>query len=151
MKKIPLALAILTLFTLFITACSKDNDPDPTTKTPEEILTSSAWKIDEIRFLQNNTFYYYKRGVTANVAGLDNESITFKADKTGTYIAGPETYTLTWDFVDVNKTKLRYIVNYTTPVTINWENIKYSETLLDYSEYYTRNGVNTISNARRIH
>jgi hypothetical protein len=151
MKKTPLALAFLAFCALLITACSKDNDPDPSTKTPEEILTSSPWKVDEIRFLQNNTFYYYKRGVTGNIAGLDTESITFKADKTGTYIAGPDTYTLTWDFVDVSKTKLRYIVNYPTPVTINWENIKFSNTLLDYTEYYTRSGVNTIASARRIH
>jgi hypothetical protein len=151
MKKTPVIFIVLIIFLFLITACTKDKDNDPTPKNAEEILTTSAWKIDEIRFLQNNIMYYYKRGVTSNVAGLDNESITFKADKTGTYIAGPDTYTLTWDFVDANKTKLKYIVNYSTPLTVNWENVKISETLLDYTEYYNRNGVNTVGSGRRIH
>ena len=77
--------AAITL--LLISSCKKDTT-STTTKTPEEILTSSAWRIDEIRFLQNNTPYYYKRGVTANILSFDTESIKFNADKTGTCIAG---------------------------------------------------------------
>ncbi len=129
--------AFILLLTCIVISCSKDNGNTTTTKAPEEILTESIWRLDEIRFLQNNTPYYYKRGQTGDVLGFDSESIKFNVDKTGTYKSG-NTYNLSWDFADATKTKIRYVINYPTPLTVNWENIKYSETLIEYTEYYNK-------------
>ena len=124
----------------FLFYCKKENVT--TTLSQEQILTSGIWKIDEIRFLQNNSqILYYKRGNTSgNTANFDTESIKFNSDNTGTYIAGGITYTLTWAFVDAAKTKLAFTISYPTPLVINWENIVYTETSIQYTEYYNRTG-----------
>jgi hypothetical protein len=103
--------------------------------------------------LQSNTqFLYYKRGNTSgNTANYDTESIKFNTDKTGTYIAGGISYTLTWDFADATKNKLLFTIAYSTPLLVTWENIIYSETDLRYSEYYNRNGNLSMGVATRKH
>ena len=139
------------LVTFFIASCDKNDDDSPIPeKTPEEILTSRSWRLDEIRFLQNNSLTYYKRGVTDDPYSFDTESIKFNVDRTGTYIAGGITYNLTWEFNDLEKSKIKFIINYATPLTVNWENIIYSDSSLKYSEYYNRTGTNTLSVATRI-
>jgi hypothetical protein len=142
-------LVCILIFSFFI-SCSKD---DITATSAEQILTSGVWKIDEIRFLQSNTqFLYYKRGNTSgNTANYDTESIKFNTDKTGTYIAGGISYTLTWDFADATKNKLLFTIAYSTPLLVTWENIIYSETDLRYSEYYNRNGNLSMGVATRKH
>ena len=150
--KTKLLIAITALLvTFFIASCEKNDDDSPIPeKTPEEILTSRSWRLDEIRFLQNNAPTYYKRGVTSDPYSFDTESIQFNTDQTGTYKAGGVTYSMTWEFIDQAKTKIEFIINYTTPLTVNWENIIYSDSSLKYSEYYNRTGTNTLSVATRI-
>jgi hypothetical protein len=148
MKKTSRYILPFLISLIVIQGCKKD-DTSPTDKTMEEILTSNPWRMDEIRFLQNNTPYYYKRGAAGNSMNFDTDVITFKSDKTGTYVGDGITYTLTWDFTDVNKNKVKAIVNYPTAVTLNLENISYTNTLLKYTEYYTRAGVNTLSSVSR--
>jgi hypothetical protein len=134
-----------------IVSCKKDNSASSQpTKTSEEILTSKTWRLDEIRFLQGNVVTYYKRGVTSDPYSFNTESIKFNTDKSGTYIAGGITYTMTWDFVDTKKTSLKLIINYTTPLTVNWENLAFSDSSISYAEYYNRTGNNVFSIATRI-
>ena len=150
MKIKPPVIVILLVASFIVSSCDKDDDVI-TTQNPEQILTSAAWRLDEIRFLQNNTAYYYKRGVTGNALSFDTESIKFNTDKTGTYTAGGVNYTMTWDFVDAAKTQIRYTINYSTPLVVNWENLVYTETSIKYTEYYTRNGSNSLGVGTRIH
>ena len=139
------------LITFAIASCQKNDDDTPQPeKTPEEILTSTTWRLDEIRFLQNNSPTYYKRGVTSDPYSFDTESIQFKTDLTGTYKAGGITYDMTWEFIDQAKTKIEFIIDYATPLTVNWENIIYGNSSLKYAEYYNRTGTNTLSVATRI-
>jgi hypothetical protein len=145
-KKISILLLLAPLF--FSLGCKKDHDSiNP--KTLEQVLVSTTWKMEEIRFLQNNTFYYYKRGASGNSLNFDSDAITFKQDKTGSYVGAGVTYTLTWDFTDTNKNRIRLIVNYPSPLTINWENITYTTSSLKYSEYYTSSSGNTLSSVTR--
>jgi hypothetical protein len=153
---------LIFLFQSSLTSCTKDPDEVtdtvikhdtvficPTATPPETILTSSVWIIDEIRFLESNTLYTYKRGGTGNTANFDTESIKFNANKTGTYIAGGITYSVAWDFVNNDKTKIQYTVSYSPTLTVRWENIQYSDATIKYTEYYTRNGTTTMSYATR--
>ena len=130
-------------------SCDKDEDP-LFDRTLEEALTANSWKMEEIRFLQNNTFYYYKRGAAGNSLNFDTDVITFKKDKTGTYVGDNVTYALTWDFTDANKNKVRVVINYPSPLTVYMENITETDNTLKYTEYYTKAGVNTLSSVSRI-
>jgi hypothetical protein len=152
------------IFQAGLSSCTKDPDitrhdtlirhdtilVNPTPLVPEQVLTSSVWIIDEIRFLQNNTLYYYKRGASSgNTANFDTETIKFNVDKTGTYIAGGITYNVSWDFVGSDKSKINYTVSYSPSVTVRWENVAYTDSTLKYSEYYSRNGIYTMGYATR--
>ena len=140
----------ILLFVLFaFISCSKDDTT--TSLSQEQILTSGVWKIDEIRFL-SGTFFYYKRGNTSgNTANFDTESVQFNADHTGSYIAGGVTYPVTWSYADATKTKLTFTIAYSTPLVVNWENIVYTDTSIQYTEYYNRNGVLSLGVATRKH
>lgn len=147
--------ALLKLFVIvacFITiSCSKDDDNEPATtptKTPEQLLTANAWKPNELRAIQDGTAYYYKRGTTVSPNyNLDNESILFRADKTGSY-TGTEgnTYPFTWEFTNAEKTKLTWVLQVSpNPITIYWEINILKEGYLRYDEHYTRGTWNTIT------
>lgn len=130
--------ALVIVFSLL--SCSKD-DTTPPTLSQEQVLISGIWKIDEIRFLQSNIFFYYKRGNTSgNTSNFDTESIKFNSDYTGTYIAGGITYAVNWSFTEATKTKITFTIAYPTPLVVNWENIIYTETSIQYTEYYNRTG-----------
>ncbi|MEP7375330.1 MAG: hypothetical protein ABI675_18160 [Chitinophagaceae bacterium] len=57
---------------------------------------------------------------------------------------------MTWEFAASEKTSLKFIINYATPLTVNWENLAFSESSISYAEYYNRTGNNTFSIATRI-
>jgi hypothetical protein len=117
----------------------------------DSVLTTNTLKIEEIRFLQGNTQYYYKRGASGNTANFDTESIKFNSNGTGTYIAGGITYTLTWSWMDVNKTKLQYIVSYNPALTVTWDQLQFTNNSLAYAEYYNRSGNQSMGYAVRRH
>ena len=114
-------------------------------------LTDNSWKIDEIRSVQSNTNYYYKRGASSgNTFNFDNEYIKFNIDKTGEYFADGYMYSLTWDYLASDSSQVRYTVAYPKPLIVTWERIKYYKDYITYSEYYTKEGMNTLSTVKRI-
>jgi hypothetical protein len=156
-----LSFFILLALSLAIFSCKKnDSTPvTPTPPTPEQMLSSSSWKIDELRFSQVNTSgggtaYYYKRGVTGNISNFDNENILFLASNTGTYTLGSSNYPITWQFTNAEKSKLQFIVTYspTSSMTVFWENVVLTSTTLKYAEYYTTTtGITSLGSGTRIH
>lgn len=140
----------IAIMSLSVFACKKE-EVKPVEKSPLEILTAQPWQIAEIRFLQQNTMYYYMRGATTgNNINFDTEYYKFNTDKTGERADQNTVYPLTWDFIDVEKTKIKIVVQEGKPLTIIWENIIYKENSLKYSEYYNRNGNNSLAVATRI-
>jgi len=146
-----------TLISIFFIAisnsCKKDKTSDnttPSTKSPEELLSANAWKIEKIRTLQNGSFYYYQRGTSNH--DLDNESINFKTDHTGTYTGpdGTEYAISSWNFIDDQKTQIQYLIEFSAPLQVNWDNVALTSTSLRYGEYHNLGGVNTLSVAKRI-
>lgn len=134
--KLPFILCLM----IVVASCSKDNDDDntPSTKTPEQLLTEKAWKADEIRIqLSNNTKAYYKRGGSTNTINYDSDSIRFNTNNTGIYYYSGAQYTTTWNFIDADKSKMTIVINYTTPLTINLENIHITQAFFKYAQYAT--------------
>jgi hypothetical protein len=142
MKKLVKVFFVLTTLAILIfqiSGCKKDPSADTNPKTPEEILTGQMWKMDEIRALQNNNVIYYKRGGASNTISYDAEVIQFKADFTGITNTSSGSFPFTWSFVNAEKTKLKFTIQYSASFSllINWENIIYSSNALRYTEYYT--------------
>lgn len=118
----------------------------------DSVLTADTLKIEEIRFLQSNTQYYYKRNASGNTANFDTEFIKFNANNTGTYyVASGITYTLTWNWMDTAKLKLQYIVSYSPALTVTWDQLQFTNNSLAYAEYYNRNGNQSMGYAVRKH
>lgn len=121
-----------------------------------EILTANPWKVQEIRGVIGNIYYYYLRGGTTNTPGfaLDNEYITFNSDHTGLYVDNTtKSYNLTWDFANSEKTKITYTMfNFggAPSLTINWEHLAYKNASLNYDEYYTQGSYQSHSHGQRI-
>jgi hypothetical protein len=140
MKKSPLLTSIFLLLTISFLACKKESPaPEPTEPTPktiEQLMTAHAWKLQEARFLQNNSITYYNRGVTSNGNIYDKDSIRFNINNTGTYYNSGGSSNLTWSFLDAGKTKLR-IIYPINGFTVNWENVHVTDSAFRYAEYYT--------------
>lgn len=147
-QKFPLMLAFACLV-LGFASCKKD-ETKPPEKSTIELLTAHTWQIDEIRFLQQNIPYYYKRGGNNNNANFDIEYIKFKTDKTGERSDNNEIYPLTWDFVDGNQNKIRMVVQEKSEVILFWDIIVLKDRVLKYSEYYNRQGTNSLASATRV-
>jgi hypothetical protein len=138
---------ILSTFLFLVNSCKKDDNTTSSSSTPEELLTKSLWKINEIRYSQVNTSgggatYYYKRGTTGNVSDFDNENILFAANNTGTFTLGTTVAPITWQFTDAEKTKIQWVITYSpgNTQTVYWENVKITATNVTYGEYYTTSG-----------
>lgn len=114
------------------------------------VLTAKPYHMEEITILQEDEFFYYKRGESGNTATFDQEYIKFNTDKTGSYYYYGVTNTLDWDFVDGNKTRIKYTLNRPTPVNVTWENISYSGDSLSYAEYYILGEMNSMASGLRI-
>lgn len=140
---------LLLAVAITLSSCIKNEVKLPK-KSPLEILTGTTWQISEIRFLQQNQPYYYKRGASSgNNANFVNEYIQFNKDNTGVRSDNGETYPLTWSFMDDGKTKIKIVTQEATELVLYWENITYDEEALKYSEYYDRNGINSLAVATR--
>ena len=148
--KFKLAVITFGLITLF--SCTKDCPTTTTTqvKTPEELLTAKTWKADEIRVQQSNgTSQYYKRGGTSNTVNYDSDSLKFNANNTGTYYYLGSPYSTTWNFSNPEKSKMILVINYSTPLTINLENVTLAGTYFTYSQYVV-SGVSYLASGRRL-
>lgn len=136
---------IIVLSLLINFSCTKNVSP----KTPEELLTASPWKIDELRYLQTNLPQYYKRGGSQNTVNFSEEYIEFFSDHTGQYHdQNLQSASFTWSFTNPEKTIIRYTFQYGLVVT--WENIILSEKAIRYTEYYNRDGINSLAEGIRI-
>jgi hypothetical protein len=154
-------LPLLIITTLVITSCKKETIKEvevikeviapvvPINK--DSVLTTTSLKVDEMRFLQNNTVYYYKRGASGNSANFDTESIKFNSNNSGTYNAGGINYTFTWNWIDAAKTKLQYTVSYSPALTITWDQLQFTNNSVSYTESYNRNGSNSLGYGIRKH
>ena len=117
----------------------------------DSVLTTNTLKIEEMRFLQGNTQYYYKRGAVGNTANFDTESIKFNANGTGTYIAGGINYSITWIWTNTAKTKLEYIISYSPGLVVIWDQLQFTNNTLAYAEHYNRNNSQSMGYAVRKH
>lgn len=136
---------------VFLNSCTKEIEVEVPAAPIDTlaVLTSNTYYMEETLILNNNQFYYYKRGGNQNTASFDNEFIKFNTNKTGSYSYNNEVNTLTWDFINGNKTKIRYTLNRSTPIEITWENINYNKDSLTYSEHYTVNNLKSMSTVLR--
>ncbi len=141
---------LLFLLQLSISSCKKEVEVQAPPIDTLAVLTAKQYHMEEIRILQDDVFYYYKRGNAGNTASFDQEYIKFNADKTGSYFYNGTTNSLTWDFVGGAKTKITYTLNRTTPIVINWENISYSGAYLSYAEHYTNGQIKSMSTGLRV-
>jgi hypothetical protein len=148
-KRLLIVSAMATIIAFGFSSCKKE-EPKPPVKSPLEILTATPWKIDEIRFLQQNKFYYYKRGGSNNNINFDAEYYKFNKDNTGERYDLNESYSFTWSFASDDKTKIKIIIDEVPKLEVMWENLIYDENSLKYSEYYSREGANSLAVATRI-
>lgn len=141
-------------------SCSKDNTSAPTAPTVDSLLIGKTWKIQSITFVSNNILYYYTMGASGNTADFSKDAIVFNKDLTGSYTAGVNTYNITWQFTDAEKSKIKYtILNYDkglpksgVNLVVTWENVVLTTSTLKYAEIYTNSdGNSVISSAVRIH
>jgi hypothetical protein len=141
----------LAIGLILLSSCEKEC-PDPETevpKTPEELLAAKTWKADEIRLqFSNNTTGYYKRGGSSNT--YDSDSLKFNAGNTGIYYYLGAQYSTTWNFIDAAKSKMTLIINYSTPIQLNLENIHVTKDIFKYVQYTTGSGVNYMSSGTRV-
>jgi hypothetical protein len=138
---------------LVLMACKSTSvTSDPVNETS---LSNTEWQMEEIRFIQQNTPYYYKRGsARENNMNFDNDFIRFNFDGTGIYHQSDGTeYQLKWRFVDDQKTGIEYTLeNFRDqkPVTVHWEQIQMTNKTIKYIEFYTlTNGTNSLANVTR--
>ena len=148
-----IGLTFIAFTVIILASCQKDPvKPDtPPVKTIEELLTAKTWKADEIRVqLSNNTTSYYKRGGTTNTGDYDSDSLRFNTDNTGIYYYLGAQYTTTWNFTNTDKSKMTLIINYSSPLTIDIENINVTATSFKYAQYSSANGISYLASGTRL-
>jgi len=162
------------IFTLFflqtgVSSCSKDQIIYDTIKVNTiqhdtivikdtaltiQLLTAHSWRMQEIRGVSNNVAFYYLRGGSSNTQSFDNDVITFRSDKTGTYTDNSgNSFSLTWDFTNSSNTRIVYTMpnsNLAPNLVVIWENLRYKNASLLYDEYYTAGTKTAHSHGVRI-
>lgn len=108
-------------------------------------LTSTAWKTEESRIIEGNTITYYKRGGQENSINLDNDLYKFNADNTGTWTFNGQEYKFTWNYSNTEKTKMKMVIQYPTPLVVNLENIIVTPNAFSYTRLQQLNGVNLMA------
>ena len=108
-------------------------------------LTGLAWKTEESRIMEGNNVSYYKRGGQENTINLDNDLYRFNTDNTGTWTFNGQDYKFTWNYSNAERTKIRMIMQYPTPLIVNLENIVISATAFSYTRLQQANGVNLMA------
>ncbi len=119
-------------------------------------LTGRKWELDEIRFLQDNIPYYYKKGdYSKSSIILNNDYIIFNEDGTGAYYQGDGiTYSLKWQWVGKDKKDLEFTIlkfRDNSDLKVTWEKIELNANSIRYTEYYKhKNGSQSLASATRI-
>lgn len=146
---------LVLIAVLVVIGCKKDT----ATADNASLLAKASWNMSEERFAQVNTggggaVYYYKKGSTSDIGQLNSLVMKFNADGTGTYAIGAITGTVTWQFTNAEKTKMTWTISYSSGGSqiVYWENIKLTETTLQYSEYFTTaTGITSLAMATCTH
>lgn len=144
---------IASLVAVSALACKPATARQATDTTPS--FTGKQWRLQEMRFLQNNTTYYYKQSDPfASNIDLGGDYLQFESDGTGIYHMGDGTdIRLAWKYVNAEKTAIDYRLQKARqdqPAVIHWEHISVSGNGLSYAEYYThRNGVHSVGYGTR--
>jgi len=112
---------------------------------PTDLLTSIAWKAEESRIIEGNNITYYKRGGHENSINLDNDLYKFNGDNTGTWAFNGQDYKFTWNYSNAEKTKLKMVIQYPTPLVVDLENIVINATSFSYTRLQQLNGVNLMA------
>jgi hypothetical protein len=118
-----------------------------------QLLTGNSWKIQELRGVLGNTNVYYLRGGSSNTQNMDNDYITFKADKTGTYVdAASGTHAITWDFSNSANTQITFVIQNPSSAseTVVYDNLRYKNGALLFDQYWTYNSVYSHAQVIRI-
>lgn len=114
-----------------------------------DFLTSLTWKTEESRIMEGNNISYYKRGGQENSINLDNDVYKFSADNTGIWSFNGQEYKFTWGYSNAEKTKIKMIMQYPTPLIVNLENIVINASVFSYTRLQQANGVNLMANETR--
>jgi hypothetical protein len=111
----------------------------------ESLIVNRKWEMQEIRFLYDNTNYYYNKYDYANSnANFDNDYITFDCGGTGIYHQSDKIeYPLKWRFSAPKNNKLQFTISKfrnNSDLLVTWENIEFLNNTIKYTEYYTHKG-----------
>ncbi len=115
------------------------------TARPADPLTMQVWKADESRIMEGNTVSYYKRGGAENTINLDNDFYKFNGDNTGSWSFNGQEFRFTWNYSNAERTKIKMIMQYPTPLVVNLENIILTAGSLSYTRIQQANGVNVMA------
>ncbi len=106
------------------------------------LLTSVNWQVDESRGMDGNNMFYYKRGGEENSINFDNDTYKFNTDNTGIYFYNGQEYKFNWNYENDEKTKIKMVILYPSPLIVNLENIVLTATIFKYTRLQKVNGIN---------
>jgi|GEM_PF-64647 len=110
-----------------------------------DVLTTVTWKTEESRVIDGNNNFYYKRGAQDNTINFDNDLYKFDADNTGTYFYNGQQYKFNWKYLDTEKTKMEMVIQYPSPLIVNFENILVTPTSFRYTRMQKVNGLTLVA------
>jgi CarboxypepD_reg-like domain len=116
------------------------DEPVNATVNSQVSLTGVTWKMDESRVIDGNKMFYYKRGGTENSINFDEDLYKFNTDNTGIYYFNGQEYKFTWKYLDAGQSKMEMIIQYPTPLIVNFENVSVSGSVLKYTRMQKVNG-----------
>jgi hypothetical protein len=130
-----------------LTVIQKDTITIKDTTLTTAILTANSWKELKVKAELGGNFLSYTRGGSGNTIPLDNLSITFNSNGSGTYVDNSGVVsTFTWSFTDATNSTIIWYWNNAVPATVvTWENIVYKNASISYTEFYTYSGQNALS------
>lgn len=146
----PVFAAISLLFLVSFIGNKKAETDTVNPGSKEQLLMMHTWQAEEIRAqLSNNTTGYYRRGGKHNTVDYDFDFLKFNADHSGVYAYNGNSYSITWRFLDSEKTKMELIINYDAPLEIQLEYINISEKYFTYTQYAKDSGIEYLASGTR--
>ena len=111
----------------------------------EYSIVARKWEMQEIRFLYNNTSYYYNKEDDSNTnINFDNDYITFYCGGTGIYHQGDNiNYPIQWHSIELKNNAIQFTISKfrnNSDLLVTWENIEILGNTIKYMEYYTHKG-----------
>lgn len=151
--------SITLLFSLILLAGSGSGSMPVVCKPgmdAEPGLVNRNWMMQEIRFIQDNLDYQYRRGDDSfSNMNFDNDYIRFNPDGSGLYHqTDNKVYRLTWNYTDDAHSNILFTIDnfrYNSPLTVHWEHIKLEGNKIEYSEFYThKTGIHSLGYGIRV-